>query len=198
MDPIKIVIFVAAFLLLLLLGRKLSAAAEAHPYQPPPEPAQPAAASLAVEDESSGGPRRPAATGADLPFPVQLPVLAMDADGKYNRPEFLNYFFSTTDLVQGPSDPTAFIDDFFMETRNPEDDRVFIYKYVICTPAGLQRVLDKERLPSLYMEDDMIVVPRWNLPAILSAVTEEIMKLYRPDEIQPGISLPENEETEMR
>jgi hypothetical protein len=72
MDPIKIVIFVAAFLLLLLLGRRLSAAAEAHPYQPPPEPAQPAAASLAVEDEISGGPRRPAATRSGFAVPCSI------------------------------------------------------------------------------------------------------------------------------
>src|SRR5438270_5249343 len=104
MDPLKIVIFVAAFLLLLLLGKKLSGAGEIHPY-PPPEPVQPpspaqlsVAAPQVLEEESGSAARLPAATGADLPFPVALPELAIDEDGRYNRPEFVNYFFSKIDL----------------------------------------------------------------------------------------------------
>src|SRR6478752_3870692 len=178
MDPLKIVIFVAAFLLLLLLGKKLSGAGETYPYQPP-EPGQPLpVVAQVMEEESGSAAKLPAATGADLPFPVALPELAMDGDGKYNRPEFVNYFFSKIDLVQGPPDPAAFIDDFFVETRNPEDDHVLTYKYVVCTPAGLQRVMDSGHLPSLFVEDSMLVVSRWNLPAILNAAVQEIIKSY--------------------
>ena len=178
MDPLKIVIFVAAFLLLLLLGKKLSGAEEIHPYQPP-EPVRPLpVAAQAMEEEGGSAAKLPVATGADLPFPVALPELAMDEDGRYNRPEFVNYFFSKIDLVQGPPDPTAFIDDFFVETRDPEDALVMTYKYVACTPAGLQRVMDSEHLPSLLIEDSMVIVSRWNLPAILNAAVQEIMNDY--------------------
>jgi hypothetical protein len=196
-DPVKIVIFVAAFLLLLLLGRKLSAASEVHPYQPPPppDPVQPVAAALVVEEETSSNPMRPAATGAELPFPVPLPALVMDEDGKYNRPEFLNYYFSKLDLLQGPPDPTSFIDDFFVETRSPEDQHVITYKYVVCTPPGLQRVLDSERLPSLVVDDSLAIVSRWSMPVILSTVVQDIIKNYHDPSIYAGEhALPESSE----
>src|SRR6266853_1378418 len=161
MDPVKVIIFVAAFLLLLLLGRKLSAMGESQTFQPPdqsPEPAQLATASQilnAGEDRS----KSPAIVGSELPFPIPLPELTQDNDGKYNRPEFVNYYFAKIDLVLGPPDRTAFVDDFFVEVRNPNHGHVMTYKYVVCTPAGMQHVLDSERLPSLFVGDPVIVVP---------------------------------------
>ena len=34
--------------------------------------------------------------------PYSLPELKQDDDGKYNRPEFLNYHFAEIDLLDGP------------------------------------------------------------------------------------------------
>jgi hypothetical protein len=111
MDPVKVIIFVAAFLLLLVLGRKLSAMGESSitPVAPLPELA-------VVEPTVIAAPRpkrkEPAVVGAELPFPIHVPPINRDEDGRYNRPEFLNYYFEERDLVRGPENPGSFYDDF--------------------------------------------------------------------------------------
>ena len=89
--------------------------------------------------------------GADLPFPINLPEIEQDADGRYNRPEFLNYYFGKTNIQSGPENPAAFLDEFFLQARDPENQHTFTYRYTVATPAGLQQAMDLERLPSLYL-----------------------------------------------
>src|ERR1043165_1940481 len=96
MDPAKVVIFVVAFLLLLLLGRKLSSSSESTMMTPPPRSGVDERAVVAAPRTTG---KEPAVVGADLPFPIQIPEIKRDADGRYNRPEFLNYYFEETDLV---------------------------------------------------------------------------------------------------
>jgi hypothetical protein len=177
MDPIKVVIFVVAFLLLLLLGRKLSAAEEIRPADvPAPGSLQPAFVETAEDDQIRGS---TTVVGADLPFPIHLPELQLDDDGKYNRPEFLNYHFADIDLLQGPTDSKCFFDEFFIETRNPQDQHVGAYKYLVATPAGLQRAMDEERQAVLYLEEQVVIVAQWDLNLILSTTVQEIIKSYR-------------------
>lgn len=179
MDPLKIVIFVAAFFLLLWLGRKLSATEEVvHAASPPPEIPQPAFVSTIVEDSDLDSSRKPAFVGADLPFPVHVPELVLRDDGTYNRPEFLNYYFGEIDLITGPPNPSSFCDEFFIETRDPKDEHVSTYKYLVATPAGLQAEMDSERLPALNLRDQSIVVSRWDLSLILDTVVKDIIKTY--------------------
>src|SRR5690242_14084871 len=112
MDPVRIIIFVAAFVLLLILGRKLSHAGEVQlPVPPPHLPAAEISPPSAPLQPASAKP--PATVGADLPFPIRIPDIECDDDGRYNRPEFLNYYFAKTDLQGGPEDPTTFCDDFY-------------------------------------------------------------------------------------
>ena len=177
MDPIKVVIFVVAFLLLLLLGRKLSATEEIHGVQAPQPPLDPLPP---VEEEEVAERQRGGTTvGADLPFPVRLPELEQDDDGKYNRPEFLNYNFSKIDLLLGPADPRCFFDEFFIETRDPQDEHIGTYKFLVATPAGLQRAMDEERQSLLYLEEHAIMVDHWDLTLILNAAVQEIIKSYQ-------------------
>jgi hypothetical protein len=176
MDPVKVVIFVVAFLLLHLVGRKLSAAEEIHGASVPqrlPTPDLPGREEGIQQDSDV------ATVGADLPFPIRLPELDQDDDGKYNRPEFLNYHFSKIDLLHGPTDPRCFFDEFFVETRNPEDEQVGAYKFLVTTPAGLQRAMDEERQSLLYLEEHMIVVDHWDLTLMLNAAVQEIIKTYQ-------------------
>jgi hypothetical protein len=177
-DPVKIIIFVAAFLLLLLLGRKLSGGGEVHAYHPsdaiPPQAGQ---VSSKIQDALDFT-RAPAAVGSELPFPVPLPELTTDDDGRFNRPEFTNYYFAESDLVQGPPDPQSFADELFIETRDPEDDRSVTYKYIVATPSGLQRSMEAERLPALCLQDQMVLVPRWDLKVILATAVQDILKTY--------------------
>jgi hypothetical protein len=177
LDPIKITIFIAAFAVLLLLGRILSSKSEVHaaslPHSSPPENTPGA---LEVAD-SSGRPR-PAVTGAEIDFPIQIPPVALQEDGSYNRPNFLNYYFSKTDLVRGPADPTSFCDELSLETQDPGNEQAWTYKFTVATPSGLRQIMDQEKFSSLFFEGALVVVPRWDLAAIMQAVTEEIMKTY--------------------
>ena len=178
MDPIKIVIFVAAFLLLLLLGRKLSHFSEssiATPLGPPPEPA---IDETPVTTAPSINRKEPAVVGAELPFPIHVPEIERDSDGRYNRPEFLNYYFEETDLVRGPENPAAFYDDFYLLVRDIENSHTVLYKYFVATPQGLQKAMEDEHLSALYLEDQAIIIPRWDVPLILQTVVKDIMKSY--------------------
>ena len=197
-DPIKITIFIAVFAALLLLGRKLSSYDSSHAVPGPSiRPAayglkvDPAAYGLKVDEEVDEKMKSlPATVGADLPFPILLPDIEMDRDGKYNRPEFLNYYFEKIDLASGPSDPKSFIDTFFLEARGLEDGFTFKYRYTVATPSGLQQALDSMREPSLSLGSQVIIVPRWDVPLILKTVVDEILETYRayPEDL-PGQTL---------
>ena len=187
MDPIKVVIFVVAFLLLLLLGRKLSAFSEssiAAPVVPPPDPVADQPVVIAAPRPTR---KEPAVIGAELPFPIHVPEIKRDADGRYNRPEFLNYYFEETDLVRGPENPDSFYDDFYLLVRDIENSHTALYKYFVATPAGLQKAMDNQHLPALYLEEQSLIVSRWDVPLILDTVVKDIMKSYaeRKDDGNP-------------
>src|SRR5215467_11176671 len=101
MDPVRVIIFVAVFLLLIILGRKLSGSGDSNGLPQnfegaPPLAEEPRSAVLVEEDETEGSPQS-RIVGADLPFPIRIPDIEQNADGRYNRPEFLNYYFENTD-----------------------------------------------------------------------------------------------------
>lgn len=184
MDPTKLIIFVAAFLLLLLLGRKLSGSGDAHELTVPPQGPMPSVGSPPLvarpyeDEDNEPNPDAPRLIGADLPFPITLPEVKCDVDGRYNRPEFLNYYFEKIDLKSGPADPTNFCDDFHMITRDAGSSNEAEYQYLIATPTGLQNVMASEHRPALYIEGQTIIVPRWDLTLILDTVVKQIMKDY--------------------
>jgi hypothetical protein len=122
--------------------------------------------------------KEPAVVGADLPFPIHVPEIKRDSDGRYNRPEFLNYYFEETDLVHGPENPAAFYDDFYVLVRDIESNHTAFYKYFVATPAGLQKAMDDEHLPALYLEEQALIVSRWDVPLILDTAVKDIMKSY--------------------
>ncbi len=178
MDPLKIVIFIVAFVALLVIGRILSARSEVHAAALP-RPAPQPGSSEAVEDSFAPGGRRQAVlTGAEIDFPIQLPPVKRLDDGGFNRPNILNYHFAKTDLVRGPADPDCFYDEFFLEAQDPESEHVWTHTYSVATPAGLRRVMEDEKFDSLYFDRSVIIVPRWDLKLILGTVMDEIMKVY--------------------
>jgi hypothetical protein len=202
LDLLKILIFLGAFLLLLFLGRLLSAHSETRPSLGP-GPLQPEAGSgffqpqapgpvLVSTPQTSSG--KTPATGAEFGFPVPIPPVKQDAEGKFNRPYFLNYYFSKIHLETGPTDPTCFCDDFFLQAQDPGNDYVWNYKYVVATPSGLQKLMNTEAYASLYFDDPVVVVSRWDLRVILSTVVEEIIKSYGKTDLEEdaeGVLAPE-------
>jgi hypothetical protein len=197
MDPVKVVIFVAAFLLLLLLGRKLSAMGESSitPVATLPEPVVNEPVAVAAPRSTK---KEPAIVGAELPFPIHVPEIKCSVDGRYNRPEFLNYYFEETDLVRGPENPASFYDDFYLLVRDIENSHTALYKYFVATPAGLQKAMDNEHLSALYLEEQALIVSRWDVPLILDTVVKDIMKSYaeKKDDEHPH-ALPGDERFEI-
>jgi hypothetical protein len=177
LDPLKLLIFAGAFVLLLLLGRILSLHSESQISQAPLNPeAQPPGGG------STTSPRMPAATGAEIGFPIVVPAVTRNDKGQFNRPYFLNYYFEKTDLVAGPPDADCFCDEFHLLAQDPEDEQLWDYQYTVATPAGLQQVMKKEGFTSLYFDGRVVMVLRWDVRAVLQTVVEEIMKTYSGEE----------------
>ena len=182
MDPAKVVIFLGAFLLLVFLGRKLSSRGESIPIPAP----------ISTDGPVGDGKqtKQPAVIGAELPFPISLPDLVRDPDGRYNRPEFHNYYFEKTDLISGPADPATFYDYFFLEARDVENDHRIHYKYFVATPLGLQKALASNHLPALYLKEHAFIFARWDLPLILETVIAHIIKFYSEEFDKEANDLP--------
>lgn len=113
-----------------------------------------------------------------MPFPIHVPEIKRNDDGRYNRPEFLNYYFEETDLLRGPENPASFYDDFYVLVRDIENNHTAFYKYFVATPAGLQKAMDDEHLPALYLEEQALIVSRWDVRLILDTAVKDIMKSY--------------------
>jgi hypothetical protein len=176
LDPVKILIFVGAFLLLLLLGRLLSASAEVHAHELPHDgapllPVHPA-------DEVAGADAGEVLTGAEVGLPFALPPVVQDEKGRFNRPYYTNYYFAKTDLVRGPTDPRAFYDELFLVAQDPGSEHMWETRYIVSTPAGLQKLMSEEQFVSLYLEDPVIMVSEWNLAVILRTVIDEDLKRF--------------------
>lgn len=185
MEPVKILIFAAAFLLLLLVGRALSASSEVQAHELPHDgapllPVQPR------DDEAT--PTGEGLTGAEVGFPFTLPPVKQDEKGAFNRPYYANYYFGKTDLVRGPADPRNFYDEFFLVAQDPGSENMWETRYVVTTPSGLQQLMNQEQYVSLYLDDPVIVVAEWNLGVILRTVVDEDLKKYSggTDQQQPS------------
>jgi hypothetical protein len=176
LDPVKILIFVGAFLLLLLLGRLLSASAEVHAHELPHDgapllPVHPAG-------EMAGADAGEVLTGAEVGLPFTLPPVVQDEKGGFNRPYYTNYYFTKTDLVRGPADPRCFYDSLFLVAQDPGSEHMWETKYIVATPAGLQKLMSDEQFVSLYLDDPVIMVSEWNLAVILRTVVDEDLKRF--------------------
>jgi hypothetical protein len=175
LEPVKILLFLGAFLLLLLLGRLLSASSEVHAQELPHDgtpllPVQPVNGLSSPQDE--------VLTGAEVGFPFTLPPVTQDEKGRFNRPYYTNYYFSKTDLVRGPADSRSFCDELFLVSQDPGSEHAWETKYIVATPSGLQQLMSKEQYASLYLDDVVVVVSEWNLGVILRTVVDEDLKRF--------------------
>jgi hypothetical protein len=180
LDPLKVILFLAILAAVLVLGRILSSSSEVHASRiPPPGPADGTADAGADDDAvPPDGQRRLPLTGAEFGFPFKLPPVTRLNDGTYNRPNFVDYYFSKTDLVLGPADPECFFDELCVKAQDPVNQQNWDLNYTVATPSGLRKVMDDEKFASLYLDGGAIIVPRWDLANILHTVVDEIMKDY--------------------
>ena len=175
MDPLKIALFLAAFGLLLVIARALARAGESRIDStiPPSLDTSPVAGNKPTNQES------PALTGAEFGMPIPLPPVERMEDGSFNRPIVTNYYFGKIDLARGPADPACFHDEFFLEVQDPETQARWTNKCTVVTPAGLTQIMNENKFDSVYMDETVVIVARWDLSLILKTVIEEATKVYR-------------------
>ncbi len=191
MEPVKVVIFIVAFLLLLMLGRMLSSRAEVHASRlPVPDPedhtpqsnvyVMPAAVGSRpldnLDDPDNRPSGKPALTGAEIPFPFAAPPVKRDDKGRFNRPYYLNYYFRQIDLVDGPPDRTSFCDHLTIVYQYPETSGVWEVEYLVATPSGLRDFMNRSDFDSLYLDHYTVIVREWNLATILRTLMDEQMR----------------------
>jgi hypothetical protein len=210
MEPVKVVIFIVAFLLLLMLGRMLSSRAEVMAHEmPPPPPPEPEpippyqkdydlARSTAVHGQNEpnwkrlanpaepSGSRTMPRTGAELGFPFSLPPLKEDDKGKFNRPYYLNYYFKHLDMEDGPADPTCFCDHLVMVFQDPPTKHQWECPYLVATPSGLLELMRTENFESVYLDERTILVREWNLTLILRTIVDEHLKDFGSQDDEPA------------
>ena len=170
MDPLKVAIFVVFFGLFLIIARALFANQRSDPRDiipPQPYPAR-------QEEEQ----QEPVLTGYDMPFPIAVPPRILRGDGTWNRPEIRNYFFGKTDLVRGPEDSRAFCDEFTIQFEIPETSQKWFAQYTVATPAGLEKLVNSQRSGAVMMEHTVIIVPRWDLAAVLRVIVDAMMESW--------------------
>lgn len=168
MESAKLAIFVTFFVAFLVIARRLfSSGSETYSSnysQPYPAPL-----------------REPSAIGSELPFPVSLPAVQQLPNGRYNRPNVLNYYFSNLDLRAGPDNPRSFCDQLFVEFEAPETGACWINEYTVATPFGLQDLLDQMG-QNLCFDGTLLIVPRWDMTEILKTVLDDVMEKYASSE----------------
>jgi hypothetical protein len=113
----------------------------------------------------------PSLVGSEIPFPFDIRELEQQYGPNVKRPRLLNYYFTKVDLISGPTVPDDFVDEFCVELENQDDNHRWTSTYTIATPKGLSNLLARDGYRYVY-GDGMIIVPRYDLSAILRAVLE--------------------------
>ena len=164
--PLAFIILIAIGALIFYLGRSTSEgpAPNADHALPPPEPEVP------YGEFEEPPAKRPAIVGKELPFPFESELEQLYNAGTF-KADLLNYYFKQIDLVDGPPDPYNFLDEFSAEFENRDDGHKWTSTYTIATPQGLSNLLAKENYRYV-LGDGMIIVPRYDLAAILRAVID--------------------------
>jgi hypothetical protein len=169
-ESAKLAIFLVFFVAFLVIARRLFSNGT-QPYSAEYPPAYPDSAGSDRERE------QPAVIGSELPFPIVLPPVEQLPNGRYNRPNVLNYYFSNLDLKSGPENPRSFCDQLFVEFEAPETGAKWTSEYTVATPFGLQGLMDQTG-QTLSFDGTTIIVPRWDMAQILKTVLDDVMERY--------------------
>lgn len=172
MESVKIAIFLLFFVAFIIVARRLFSGGGGTAYSPDYRPSP-----LPDPPDDLAYSKRPALVGSELPFPAEAPPVQRLEDGRYNRPNVLNYYFSNLDLQTGPENPRSFCDQLFVQFEAPETGAKWTNEYVVATPFGLQDLLDQTG-QNLSFDGTVIIVPRWNMAQILKTVLDDVMERY--------------------
>lgn len=170
MDLTKLLIFLAVFIAFLIIARLLSSGDQSYPVQ-----SDLTDTNQAYSDTGSQSVLKGTVTGAEIPFPVEVPPVEYLGDGKYSRPILRNYYFSKIDLVRGPENPTAFFDELRLTLEHPDTGYQWTMHYTVASPAGVDAYLRSEDFDSLLLNGKILLVRSWQLSKILKDVMDDIM-----------------------
>ena len=183
-ETLKIVIFIGAVLAAAAVARVFFGGEARRDPNAPPPPLEPQAPEVDEPEAEEEERVIPAAIGAELPFPPSAAdaMRKMPAD---ERPKITNYLFRTIDLVNGPPDPTDFLDEFIVQTRN-EDGSLSTDSIVVTTPTALERILREEKRHAIFAAR-YLVVDRFNVGEILTGwIRMEGTSADRTSEVPAG------------
>ena len=182
MESVKIAIFLLFFVAFIIVARRVFSGGGGTQYSPDYKPSPPPDPS-----DNFASSKRPAVIGSELPFPTEVAPVQRSDDGRYNRPNVLNYYFSNLDLQTGPENPRSFCDQLFVQFEAPETGERWTNEYVVATPFGLQDLTDQTG-QNLTFNGTIIIVPRWSMAEILKTVLDDVMEKYaQPESDTTGI-----------
>jgi len=170
MDLTKLLIFFAVFIAFLIIARLLSSGDQSYPVQSELTDTKEACSDTGFQSVAMG-----TVTGAEIPFPVEVPPVGYLGGGKYSRPILRNYYFTKIDLVRGPENPTAFFDELHLRLEHPDTGYQWTMHYIVASPAGIDAYLKSENFDSLLLNGKILVVTRWQLSTIVKDVMDDIM-----------------------
>lgn len=108
---------------------------------------------------------------AEHPEPVILPPSMRQVAA--SPLQVRGYWFSHSDANLGPSDAAVFYDQVHLDLYDPRSGQAWEAAFVVATPQGLARALREGDGEALF-EDNIVIVPRYNVAAILKAIVERL------------------------
>jgi hypothetical protein len=87
------------------------------------------------------------------------------------------YYFRNTELETGPSDPTDFYDELFIDLEDPDSSQKFQNTIHVATPRGLERVMVEENWDSV-IGGELLIVRKYDQQTILNAAVEHLQEIY--------------------
>jgi hypothetical protein len=169
LDLTKLFIFVAVFVAFLVVARLLSSGDQSYPVQSALTPTD-------APDDDATRRSNSSITGAEIPFPAEVPPVEYLGGGKYSRPILRNYYFTKIDLTRGPENATAFFDELRLQLEHPDTGYQWTMHYTVATPAGMDALLRSENFDSLLLNGKVLLVSKWNLAQILKDVMNDIIE----------------------
>jgi hypothetical protein len=172
MDGIKLGLLVAFMLFLVWLGKRTT--------PPPPDPnlltPEPSPTPFPEHDEARRYEdlfpinKTLPTVGNEIPFPFNVDELESEFGTDFVRLRIINYYFRSTDLATGPSNPTVFYDELTVDFESYVNQDVARWesKWDVATPGGIKKFFDEGGEEFLYGEA-LILVARYDLKTILKA-----------------------------
>ena len=100
------------------------------------------------------------------------------------------YYFRDTDTEGGPSDPTDFYDELFIDLRDPKSEQTWQNSIHVATPKALDRVMVEEHWDSV-IGTELLIVRHYDLNTILRGAIDHLQEIYEAQVQLAGKSLPQ-------